>query len=94
MERMEFDLLFRWFVGLGVDDAAWDHSRFSKNRDRLLEGQIAAKFLAAVVAQPKVKRLLSSDHFSVDGTLLEAWASIKSFRRKDGSDNDSTGRGR
>jgi transposase len=81
MERMEFDLLFRWFVGLGVDDAAWDHSSFSKNRDRLLEGEFAAKFLAAVLAQPKVKRLLSSDHFSVDGTLLEAWASIKSFRR-------------
>src|SRR5216683_793681 len=94
MERMEFDLLFRWFVGLGVDDAAWDHSSFSKNRDRLLEGEIAAKFLAAVMAQPQVKRLLSSDHFSVDGTLLEAWASIKSFRRKDGGDNDSTGPGR
>jgi transposase len=94
MERMEFDLLFRWFVGLGVDDAAWDHSSFSKNRDRLLEGAIAAKFLAAVVAQPKVKRLLSSDHFDVDGTLLEAGASIKSFRRKDGGDNDSTGPGR
>src|SRR5277367_2173410 len=57
MERMEFDLLFRWFVGLGVDDPAWDHSSFSKNRDRLLEGEIAAKFLAAVLAQPKVKRL-------------------------------------
>ena len=84
MERLEFDLLFRWFVGLGVDDAVWDHSTFSKNRDRLLEGEIAAKFLAAVLAQPKVKRLLSSDHFSVDGTLIEAWASIKSFRRKDG----------
>jgi len=94
MERMEFDLLFRWFVGLGVDDAAWDHSSFSKNRDRLVEGEIAAKFLSAVVAQPKVKRLLSSDHFSVDGTLLEAWASIKSFRRKDGGDNDPDGRGR
>jgi transposase len=94
MERMEFDLLFRWFVGLGVDDPAWDHSSFSKNRDRLLEGEIAAKFLAAVVAQPKVKRLLSSDHFSVDGTLLEAWASIKSFRRKDGGDNDRDGPGR
>jgi len=91
MERMEFDLLFRWFVGLGVDDPAWDHSSFSKNRDRLLGGESAAKFLAAVMAQPKVKRLLSSDHFSVDGTLLEAWASIKSFRRKDGDDNDSTG---
>ena len=88
MERLEFDLLFRWFVGLGVDDAVWDHSTFSKNRDRLLEGEIAAKFLAAVLAQPKVKRLLSSDHFSVDGTLIEAWASIKSFRRKDGGDDD------
>ena len=94
MERIEFDLLFRWFVGLGVDDPAWDHSSFSKNRDRLLEGEIAAKFLAAVVAQPQVKRLLSSDHFSVDGTLLEAWASIKSFRRKDGGDNDAAGPGR
>jgi transposase len=91
MERFEFDLLFRWFVGLGVDDPVWDHSTFSKNRDRLLEGEIAAKFLAAVLAQPKVKRLLSSDHFSVDGTLIEAWASIKSFRRKDGGDDDRQG---
>ena len=72
MERLEYDLLFRWFVGIGVDDAAWDHSVFSKNRDRLLEGDIAAKFLAAVLAQPKVQKLLSSDHFSVDGTLIEA----------------------
>jgi transposase len=94
MERLEFDLLFRWFVGLGVDDPVWDHSTFSKNRDRLLAGEIAAKFLAAVLAQPKVKGLLSSDHFSVDGTLIEAWASIKSFRRKDGSDNDRQGPGR
>lgn len=88
MERMEFDLLFRWFTGLGVDDPVWDHSTFSKNRDRLLEGEIGAKFLSAVLAQPKVKRLLSSEHFSVDGTLIEAWASIKSFRRKDGKDDD------
>src|SRR5262245_24510712 len=94
MERMEFDLLFRWFVDLGVDDPAWDHSSFTKNRARLLEGEIAAKFLSAVVSQPKVKRLLSSEHFSVDGTLLEAWASIKSFRRKDGGDNDAAGSGR
>jgi transposase len=94
MERMEFDLLFRWFVGLGVDDPAWDHSSFTKNRDRLLEGEIAAKFLHAVLAQPKVKRLLSSDHFSVDGTLIEAWASIKSFRRKDENDRDGDGPGR
>lgn len=94
MERMEFDLLFRWFVGLGVDDAVWDHSTFSKNRDRLLEGEITAKFLTALLAQPKVKRLLSSDHFSVDGTLIEAWASIKSFRRKNGGDKDHDGPGR
>lgn len=72
----------------------WDHSTFSKNRDRLLEGDIAAKFLNAILAQPKVKRLLSSEHFSVDGTLIEAWASIKSFRRKDGGDQDSNGPGR
>lgn len=94
MERLEFDLLFRWFVGLGVDDPVWDHSTFSKNRDRLLEGEIVAKFLAAVLAQPKVKRLLSSEHFSVDGTLIEAWASLKSFRRKDGKDDGGDGPGR
>ena len=85
MERLEYDLLFRWFVGIGVDDAVWDHSVFSKNRDRLLEGDIAAKFLAAVLAQPTVKKLLSSDHFSVDGTLVEAWASMKSVKPKHGS---------
>ena len=95
MERVEFDLLFRWFVGIGVDDAAWNHSTFSKNRERLLEGDIAAKLLSAVLAQPRVKRLLSSDHFSVDGTLVEAWASMKSFRPKDGSDEPPTpGEGR
>ena len=95
MERLDTDLLFRWFVGLGVDDAVWDATVFSKNRDRLLEGAIAAKFLAAVLAQPRVKALLSSDHFSVDGTLVEAWASIKSFKRKDGaSDEPPTGGGR
>lgn len=93
-QLMEFDLLFRWFVGLGVDDPAWDHSSFSKNRDRLLEGEIAAKFLRAVVAQPKVKRLISSDHFSVDGTLIEAWASVKSFRKKDGGDDGGQEPGR
>jgi transposase len=93
MERIEFDLLFRWFVGLGIDEAVWDHSSFSTNRDRLLGGEIAAKFLRAILAQPRVKRLISSDHFSVDGTLIEAWASIKSFR-KDGSDDDRPGPGR
>jgi transposase len=94
MERLEYDLLFRWFVGIGIDDAAWDHSTFSKNRERLLEGDIAAKFLAAVLAEPRVKKLLSTDHFSVDGTLIEAWASMKSFRPKDGSDNPPEGGGR
>jgi IS5 family transposase len=88
MERLEFDLLFRWFVGLSIDDSVWDHSVFSKNRDRLLAGDVASRFLAAVLAQPRVKRLLSSDHFSVDGTLLEAWASMKSFRPKRGTGSD------
>ncbi len=82
MERLDFDLLFRWFVGLGVDDPVWDASTFSKNRDRLLEGDAAAAFLAAIVAHPKVGRLVSTEHFSVDGTLIEAWASMKSFRPK------------
>src|ERR1700674_5037544 len=93
MERLEFDLLFRWFVGIGVDDAAWDHSVFSKNRERLLEGDIAAKMLSAVLAHPRVKRLLSTDHFSVDGTLIEAWASMKSFKPKDRSDEPPANEG-
>ena len=93
MDRIEFDLLFRWFVGIGVDDSVWDHSSFSKNRDRLLEGEIAAKFLAAVLSQPRVKRLLSSEHFSVDGTLIQAWASMKSFKPKEPSDGDGASGG-
>jgi transposase len=93
MERLEFDLLFRWFVGIGVDDPAWDHSVFSKNRDRLLAGEIAAKFLAALLAQPRVKKLLSTEHFSVDGTLIEAWASMKSFRPKEPPDGGAAGGG-
>ena len=91
MERLDYDLLFRWFVGLGVDDPAFDHSSFSKNRDRLLAGEVAAKFLAAVLARPRVNRLLSSDHFSVDGTLIEAWASMKSFRPKEGGEPPAGG---
>jgi transposase len=91
MERMDFDLLFRWFVGLGIDDPVWDHSVFTKNRDRLLTTEIAQDFLAALLAEPKVKRLLSHEHFSVDGTLLKAWASMKSFRPKDGSGNPPDG---
>ena len=84
MERLEFDLLFRWFVGAGVDEPVWHHSTFSKNRDRLLEGAVAVKFLTTLMAQPRVKRLLSSDHFSVDGTLVQAWASMKSLQPIDG----------
>jgi len=90
MERLEYDLLFRWFVGIGVDEAAWDHSSFSTNRDRLLEGDIAAKFLSALLSQPRVKRLLSSDHFSVDGTLIAAWASMKSFKPRSASADEGT----
>src|SRR5215472_13087396 len=82
VERIDYDLLFRWFVGLGIEDTVWDATTFTKNRDRLLAGEVAAKFLIAVLS---LKRLLSSEHFSVDGTLLEAWASPKSFRPKDGS---------
>ena len=91
MERLEYDLLFRWFVGIGVDAAVWDHSVFSKNRDRLLEGDIAARFLAAVLDQPRVKKLLSTEHFTVDGTLIEAWASLKSFKPRDGSEPPAGG---
>jgi len=93
MERIEFDLLFRWFVGIGIDDPVWDHSSFSTNRDRLLEGEIAAKFLDAVLSQPRVKRLLSSEHFSVDGTLIQAWASMKSFKLKQPPGNGGGGGG-
>jgi len=85
VERIDYDLLFRWFVGLGIEDPMWDATTFTKNRDRLLDGEVAGKFLAAVLAHDQVKGLLSSEHFSVDGTLLEAWASPKSFRPKDGS---------
>lgn len=88
MEQMEFNTLYKWFVGLGPDEPVWDASVFAKNRDRLLDAAIASKFLAAVVAHPRVKRLLSKDHFTVDGTLIDAFASMKSFRRKDGSDDD------
>jgi transposase len=94
MERLQFDLLYRWFVGLGIDDAVWDHSVFSKNRGRLLEGDVAAKFMAAVLTQPRVKRLLSTDHFSVDGTLVEAWASMKSLKPKSATDEPPTTVGR
>jgi transposase len=85
MEQLEYNLLFRWFVGLSLDDQIWDVAVFTKNRERLIEGDIANKFMTAVLDQKAVKALLSDDHFSVDGTLIEAWASMKSFRPKDGS---------
>jgi transposase len=83
IEQLDYNLLFRWFVGLGLDAPIWDHSTFSKNRDRLLAGDIATGFLAAVLEEARAHRLLSDEHFTVDGTLLEAWASQKSFRPKD-----------
>jgi transposase len=82
MEQINYNLLFRWFVGLGIDDAVWDHSTFSKNRDRLLDADVTAKFLQAVLRHPKVKRFLSDEHFSVDRTLVEAWASLKKSPRQ------------
>jgi transposase len=82
MEQLNYNLLFRWFVGLSMDAPVWDASSFSKNRDRLLEGDIARRLLAAIVAQPRVKGLMSDEHFSVDGTLIQAWASHKSFQPK------------
>jgi transposase len=92
MEQLDYNLLFRWFVGMSLDAGVWDASVFTKNRERLIEGDIARKFMAAVLDQEAVKVLLSDDHFSVKpapakagGTLIEAWASMKSFRPKDGS---------
>lgn len=93
MEQLEFNMLFRWFVGLGLDERVWDATVFCHNRDRLLEAEVSAKLLGGVIGHRKVRRLLSRDHFSVDGTLIDAWASMKSFRRKDG-DDDEPPRGR
>src|ERR1700684_2851285 len=91
MEQLNYNLLFRWFVGLSVDDPVWDPSTFSKNRERVLNENFAASFLDAVLNADKVKGLVSSEHFSVDGTLIQAWASMKSFRRKDGEDQPPSG---
>lgn len=93
-EQLDYNLLFRWFVGLSMDDPVWDHSTFSKNRDRLLEADIARGFFDAIVAQAQAKGLTSDEHFTVDGTLIEAWASLKSVRAKDGSDEPPQGGGR
>jgi transposase len=90
MEQLEYNLLHRWFVGLSPDDPVWDPTTFTKNRDRLQEGGVFQKFMSKLLNHPQVKPLLSDEHFSVDGTLIEAWASHKSFRPKDGSDEDGT----
>jgi transposase len=87
MEQLNYNLLFRWFVGLSPDDPVWDTTSFTKNRERLQQGDIFQKFMARLLEHEKVKPLLSDEHFSVDGTLIEAWASHKSFKPKDGSDD-------
>ena len=90
MEQLNYNILFRWFVGLSMDDEVWDHSVFSKNRDRLLEGDIATEFLKHVLALAREENLLSDEHFTVDGTLIEAWAGQKSFKKKGSSSPDTT----
>jgi hypothetical protein len=84
MDQLQYNLLFRWFVGLDLDDAVWTRTTFTKNRERPLDGDIARAFFEEIVEQARGRRLLSDEHFTVDGTLLEAWAGQKSFRRKDG----------
>ena len=83
MEEIDYSILFRWFVGLNLDEDVWDATTFTKNRDRLLEGAVAKEFLAQVVERAREAGLVSDEHFSVDGTLLEAWASLKSFQPKE-----------
>ena len=95
MEQVDFNLLYRWFVGLGMDESAWDATVFSKNRDRLLQGEVAQRLLLAVVEQARAQNLLSEEHFTVDGTLLEAWANRNRFAPKDPPPAKGTGaRGR
>src|SRR3978361_300316 len=91
MEQLTYNIMFRWFVGLSMDASVWDVTVFTKDRGRRLEGDSAHRFLAAVLIDPQVKPLLSDEHFSVDGTMIEAWASQKSFRPKDGSGDDDGG---
>lgn len=88
MEQVRYNMLYRWFIGLAIDDVVWDHSVFSKNRDRLLANEVVERFFTEVMALAERKQLLSKEHFSVDGTLIQAWASHKSFVRKDGGKDD------
>jgi transposase len=95
MEQLDYNLLFRWFVGLNIDDPVWDVTVFTKNRERLIEGEVAEQLLLAVVEQARSHQLLSEEHFTVDGTLIQAWASRRSFREKDDPPSQGTGtRGR
>jgi len=91
MEQLDYNLLFRWFVGMNVDEAVWVPTVYSKNRDRLLQGDVAEAFFAEVLAEARAENLLSDEHFTVDGTLLEAWAGLKSFQRKDGAGKPDDG---
>jgi transposase len=91
MEQLNYNLFYRGFVGLSPDDGVWDPTTFTKNRDRLQQGDVFQKFMTKLLNLPQVKLLLSDEHFSVDGTLIEAWASQKSFRPKDGSDGENDG---
>src|SRR6202795_4651333 len=91
MEQLDYNLLYRWFVGLSPDDPVWDPTTFTKNRERLQNGDVFTKFMTRLLNHSQVKPLLSDEHFSVDGTLIEAWASQKSFRPRDGSGDDDDG---
>jgi len=93
MEQVRYNLLYRWFIGLAIDGEVWDHSSFSKNRDRLLEHAVVERFFTEVMSLADRRKLLSKEHFSVDGTLIQAWASHKSFTPKDGSSDDANGGG-
>ncbi len=94
MEQLDYNLLFRWFVGLQIDDRVWHPTTFTKNRERLLQGQIARRFLYELMNLAEVTRLLSDEHFSIDGTMIDAWASMKSVRPRDDDDGPSGGGGR
>ncbi len=91
MEQLDYNLLFRWFVGLAMDAPVWDASSFSKNRERFLDGDVAQRLLTAILRQPRVQGLMSDEHFSVDGTLIQAWASHKSFQPKPAPDDTDNG---
>src|SRR5260370_22954935 len=91
MEQLDYNLLYRWFVGLSRDDAVWDPTTFTKNRERLQNGDVFTKFMTRLLNHSQVKPLLSDEHFSVDGTLIEAWPSHKSFRPKDGGGDEGGG---